>query len=164
VAAIVLGFLVLRVGGAAVFRTDNELGSAALVAAGVVIAGLAVFGNRIEAVEAAGIRFELERRARSARQQAQQARAAGETERAREFERRAESLLAAASLVGSRYEQLRASEPSSWDRTSKMEDVLRDARALDTNALTTADVARISKLAPTATAWRPWLSSREIRD
>src|SRR5919112_3175653 len=92
----VVGVLTLMAGGVAVFRTDNELGSTALVAAGVLIASLAVFGNRIEAVEAAGVRLELERQARRARHQAQQARAAGETDRAEKLERPAANPLAAA--------------------------------------------------------------------
>lgn len=143
IGGVVVGLIVLVVGGAAVFQTDNELGSTALVAAGLLIAGLAVFGNRIEAIEAAGIRFELERRARGARQQAEQARAAGDTDRAEELERRAESLLAAARAVGSRYEHLRTTEPSGWDRTSRMEGALREARALDTLVLTASDVASV---------------------
>ena len=143
IAGVAVGALTLVTGAVAVFRTDNALGSTALVAAGVVIAGLAVFGNRLEAVEAAGIRFELERQARSALQEADRARAAGELERAKELEHRARSLVAAARTVGSRYEQVRTSEPSGWDRTSRMEGVLREARALDTEALTASDVARI---------------------
>ncbi|SKB07536.1 hypothetical protein [Aeromicrobium choanae] len=143
VGGVVFGVLVLVAGGVAVFLTDNELGSTALVAAGVAICALSVFGNRLEAIEAAGIRFELERRARSVRQQAARARAAGDAEQAQQLERRAEGLLAAASLVGSRYERLRETEPAGWDRTSRMEGILRDARALDTDALSAADVARI---------------------
>lgn len=143
IAGVAVGALVLIAGCVAVFRTSNELGSTALVGAGVVIAGLAVFGDRVKAVEAAGIRFELERRARHARQQAKRALAAGETDRAEELERQAESLLAAASAVGSRYEQLRTTEPSSWDRTSRLEGMLREARALDTKILEASDVARI---------------------
>ena len=143
IGGVVLGMLVLVAGAVAVFLTDNELGSTALVAAGVAIFALSIFGNRIEAVEAAGIRFELERRARSVRQKAVRARAAGDADQAEQLERRAEGLMAAASIVGSRYEQLRQDEPSGWDRTSRMEGILREARALDTDALSAADVARI---------------------
>ena len=49
----------------------------------------------------------------------------------------------AASAVGSRYEQIRTTQPASWDRTSRLEEVLREARALDTGVLTAADVAGI---------------------
>ncbi|GAA3539582.1 hypothetical protein AFL01nite_26060 [Aeromicrobium flavum] len=143
VAGVIVGMLVLVAGGVAVFLTDNELGSTALVAAGVVIAALAVFGNRLEAVEAAGVRFELERRARSVRQQAVRARAAGKTEQAAQLEQRAEGLLAAAAMVGTRYEQLRSAEPPGWDRTARMEGLLREARDLDTESLSAADVSRI---------------------
>lgn len=143
VGGVAAGLLVLVAGGVAVFRTDNELGSTALVAAGVVLASLSVFGNRIEAVEAAGVRLELERQASRARQQAVRARAAGELDRAEELEWRAQSLLAAASAVGSRYERLRTTEPSGWDRTSRLEEVLREARALDTDVLSASNVAGI---------------------
>ncbi|WP_313406732.1 hypothetical protein [Aeromicrobium sp.] len=143
IAAVVVGLAVLAVGGFAVFTTDNQLGSTALVAAGVAIAGLAVFANRIEAVEAGGVRLELEREARTARIQAQRARAAGKPEQAQHLERKAEGLLAAATMVGSRYEDLVATEPSGWDRTSRMEGLLREARALDTEILGPSDVAQI---------------------
>ena len=143
IAGALLGLVVLVAGGVAVFRTDNELGATALVAAGVAIAGVSVFGNRIEALEAGGVRVELEREARTAQLQARRARAAGRPERAEALERKAEGLLAAATVVGSRYEDLRSSEPSSWDRTSRMEGLLREARALDTDVLGPADVARI---------------------
>lgn len=143
IVGVVVGVFVLIAGGVAVFLTDNEFGSTALIAAGVAISALSLFANRIEAIEAAGIRFELERRARSVRQQAIRARAAGDADQAEQLERRAESLLAAASMVGSRYEHLRSTEPSGWDRTSRMEGILREARALDTDALSASDVAQI---------------------
>jgi hypothetical protein len=142
-AGVSVGFVVLVVGGVAVFMTDNELGSTALVAAGVAIAGLSVFGNRIEAVQAGGVRVELERQARTARLQAERARAAGRPDRAEELERKAEGLLAAATMVGSKYEDLVATEPSGWDRTSRMEGLLREARALDTEVLGPTDVSQI---------------------
>lgn len=143
IAAVAVGLVVLSVGGVAVFRTDNELGSTALVAAGAAIAGLAMVANRIRAVEAGGVRLELERQARSARQQAERARAAGEPDKAVRLERRAEGLLAAATMVGSRYEDLVSTEPPGWDRTSRMEGLLREARALDTEILGPSDVAQI---------------------
>ncbi len=143
IAGVVAGGLTLVAGGVAVFLTDNELGSTALVAAGVAMASLAVFGNRLQAVEAAGVRLELERQALRVQQQAVRARVAGETDRAVDLERRAEELRAAARAVGLRYERLRTSEPSGWDRTSRMEATLRDARALGAEVLTPSDVAEI---------------------
>lgn len=143
IGGVVVGVLVLVAGGIAVFTTDNELGATALVAAGVAIAGLSVFGNRIEALEAGGVRVELERQALTARLQAQRARAAGRAERAQALDRKAEGLLAAATLVGARYDDLVSTEPSGWERTSRMEGILREARALDTDVLGPADVAQI---------------------
>jgi hypothetical protein len=137
------GALTLLAGGVAVFQTDNEVGSAALVTAGVAIAGLAQFANRIQAFEAAGVRLEMIREAKDAQEEADKARASGEIDRAEQLERRAQSLLEAASNVGSRYEQLRATQPSGWDRTSRMESVLREARSIDTNGLTPSHVETI---------------------
>src|SRR5690606_14267217 len=99
--------------------------------------------NRIRAVEAGGVRLELERQARSAREQAERARAAGEPDKAVRLERRAEGLLAAATMVGSRYEDLVSSEPAGWNRTSRMEGLLREAGARDTEILGPSDVAQI---------------------
>ncbi|MDM7853885.1 hypothetical protein [Cellulomonas alba] len=140
---VVIGLVTLAAGGVAVFATDNEVGSAALVTAGAVVLGLAVFGNRVRAFEVAGVRLELLRQAADVRQEAEQARASGEVGRAEQLENHAQSLLMAAGLVGSRYERLRATEPPGWGRTSRMEQVLRDARDLDTERLEPADVEGI---------------------
>jgi hypothetical protein len=137
------GIVTMLAGGVAVFLTDNEVGSGALVATGAAIVGVAVFGNRLRAVEAGGVRLELERQARQVWRQAEHARAVGNVDQAEELERRAQHLLAAAGAVGSRYERLRSTEPSGWDRTSRMEGVLREARRLDASALTPADVEGI---------------------
>lgn len=51
-ATLVLGLGFVVAGGVAVFVTDNELGSASLVAAGVAVAGFGVFGDRVRSVEA----------------------------------------------------------------------------------------------------------------
>ena len=142
-AIVTTGAIALLAGGVAVFTTDNELGSTALVAAGVGLVGLALMGNRLRAVEAAGVRLELERQALEARVEAREARATGDVDRAEMLEQRADHLLAAAGDVGRRYEHLRSTEPSGWTRTSRMEDVLRDARALDAKSLTAEDVERI---------------------
>jgi hypothetical protein len=140
---VVIGLLTLAAGAVAVFVTDNEVGSAALVTAGAVVLGLAVFGNRVRAFEIAGVRLELLRQAADVRQEAEKARASGEVDRAEQLENHAQSLLMAAGLVGSRYERLRATEPAGWGRTSRMEQVLRDARDLDTERLAAADVEGI---------------------
>ena len=143
-AGVAVGALTLVAGGVATFLTDNELGSTALVVGGIATAALAVFGNRLHAVEAAGIRLELERQALRVQLQAQEALRAGETRRAEELERSAQSILATARRVGSRYERLVATQPSGWERTSRMESTLREARALDTSqGLAASDVAQI---------------------
>lgn len=141
VAGLAVGALSLAAGGVAVFRTDNELGSTALVAAGVVVGALAAFGNHLRAIEAAGIRLQLTERALEAQQRAARERAAGNLDRAAALEQQAEGLLAAATSAATRYERIRTTEPSGWDRTSRMEGVLREARALDTDALTPSQVA-----------------------
>lgn len=45
--------------------------------------------------------------------------------------------------MGERYEDLVSTEPSGWNRTSRMEGLLREARALDTDVLGPGDVASI---------------------
>lgn len=141
ITGIVVGAVTLAAGGVAVFRTDNALGSTALVAAGVVIAALAVFGNHLRAVEVAGIRLQLTEEALRAQEQAAQARAVGDLDRAEALEHQAERLLAAATSAASRYERLRTTEPPGWDRTSRMEGALRQARALDAETLEPRHVA-----------------------
>jgi hypothetical protein len=142
VAALVVGALVLVVGGVAVFVTDNEIGSAALVAAGVAVAAFGVLGHRITSVEAGGVRvgLGLEQRAEQDAAAAARARAAGDVEQAARLERRASVLRATAAAVGSRYDHLRATQPSGWDRTQQLEAVMQSAREMDTGAMTPADV------------------------
>jgi hypothetical protein len=66
--------------------------------------------------------------------------AAGDVHRAEELELRAQRLLAAAGSVATRYELLRTTEPSGWDRTSRLEEVMRAGRALDAEVLTPRQV------------------------
>ena len=143
VGGVVVGLLTLVAAAVAVFQTENEVGSAALVTAGAVLTALSMFGNHVRTFEAAGLRLDLVRQATNIRHQAEQARASGEMEKADELESRAQSLLATASAIGSRYEDLRTSEPPGWSRTSRMEQVLRDARAIDTSGLAPSHVEGI---------------------
>ncbi|TCI95900.1 hypothetical protein [Aeromicrobium sp. IC_218] len=139
-AALVFGLGCVVAGGVAVFVTDNELGSASLVAAGVAVAGFGVFGDRVRSVEAGGVKLGLEQRAEQDFVAAAQARATGDVERAARLERRAAMLRTTAAAVGTRYEHLRASQPSGWDRTKQLEAVMQSARDMDTSALSPADV------------------------
>lgn len=139
-ATLVFGMACLVAGAVAVFTTDNELGSASLVAAGVVVAGCGVFGDRVRSVEAGGVKLGLEQRAEQDFVAAAQARATGDVERASRLERRAAMLRATAAAVGTRYEHLRSSQPSGWDRTKQLEAVMQSAREMETSDLSPSDV------------------------
>lgn len=141
-AGIALGLLMLAFGAVAVFVTNNELGAASLILGGAGVSALTVLADRISAFEAAGVRMELLRRAQDIQSEAEQARVSGEVDRAEQLEDRAQELLLAAGAVGRKYEDVRATQPSGWDRTSRLEEVLQEARALDTSGLTAAQVAQ----------------------
>ncbi|MGD9960601.1 hypothetical protein [Nocardioides sp.] len=125
---VVLGFGVLILGAVAVFTTDNAVGSASLVTAGLLISTLAVFANHISAIEGAGVKLSMRERAGEALANARAAAASGDVEQAEADRREAERLLLASGAVASRYEALRLTQPSGWDRTSRFEDLMRVGR------------------------------------
>ncbi|CUR57388.1 putative Flagellar associated protein [metagenome] len=126
--AVTIGFAVLVVGAIAVFTTDNAVGSAALVTSGLLISTLAVFANHISAIEGAGVKLSMRERAGEALANSRAAAANGDVEQADADRREAERLLLASGAVASRYEALRLTQPSGWDRTSRFEDLMRVGR------------------------------------
>ncbi len=126
--AVTIGFAVLVLGAVAVFTTDNAAGSAALVTSGLLIGTLSVFANHISAIEGAGVKLSMRERAGEALAHSRTAAANGDVEQADADRREAERLLLASGAVASRYEALRLTQPSGWDRTSRFEDLMRVGR------------------------------------
>jgi hypothetical protein len=54
-----VGLATLAAGAVAVFVSNNEAGAAALVAAGTVLTGLVVLGDRLESLEYGGMKLQL---------------------------------------------------------------------------------------------------------
>lgn len=128
--ALVLGSALLAGGVMAVFLTSNEGGSAAILWAGALLVGLSLIGDRIDGFETAGVKVRLKASANRALQQAEQAEAEGDLERASELRTRAEALLSTARDVSSRYEEVRNSQTYGGERNAEMERIVREARAL----------------------------------
>jgi hypothetical protein len=91
-----IGLVLIGVGAVAVFITDNATGSGMLVAAGTVIGALAIFANRIQTVDAAGVKLQLAQAAVTSIQAAQQADSAGRPDVAQMLRQHADHLIAVA--------------------------------------------------------------------
>lgn len=124
----VLGIAALGAGAVAVFVSTNTVGTGALIAAGLVLTAFGVFGDRIATIEGGGLKLGLEAAAESRYVAAEAAERAGHLEEAASLRTEADRLLSAAGSVASRYEDVRARVPSSWERTSSLEAILQQAR------------------------------------
>lgn len=118
----VVGALVLAIGAVAVFRTTNGNGSAALVAAGLALIVLAVLTERLQSIEAAGLKLQLstamaEAEAEDAEQAAEHADDAGKPDEAQRLRSQADALRRTARITGAAYEGLRARQRPGWDHT-----------------------------------------------
>lgn len=124
------GASVLVAGAAAFFVSTNATGTAALIAAGVVLIAIAAYGDRIESVEAAGMKFQLTRAAASQLVAAEKAEAEGNLTEATRLRSEAARLLEAAQSAAASYEQIRATRGPSWERTAQL-DALVSQQARD---------------------------------
>jgi hypothetical protein len=125
----IAGYIVLAAGAVAVFITSNATGSAALIIAGAALAALGAWGNRIRSLSAGGVKVTLDQAAR-ALEEADHAEALGQTERATTLRAQAHSLLRSTKGIADEYDDVRASMPSSWERTQRMEEVIEKAKRL----------------------------------
>ncbi|RBY97968.1 hypothetical protein DQ237_03485 [Blastococcus sp. TF02-8] len=127
------GVALLVTGAVAVFVSTNATGTGALIAAGLVLVAIASFGDRIETMEGAGLKIQLQQAAASQLEAATQAEAAGDLQGAQRLRGEAARLLEAARTVATRYETIRASQASSWRRTEELDALVRqESRALST--------------------------------
>lgn len=132
VATGLVGTAVLLIGARAVFATENATGSAALVAAGLALVFLAVLVERLESLEAAGLKLQLrkaeaEAEADSRERAADAAAEAGQDEEAERLRAEARELRGRAQVVGAAYEGLRSRMPAGWERTAHLDRLLREA-------------------------------------
>jgi hypothetical protein len=133
----VVGAVLLVTGAAAVFATDNEVGTAALLATGAALAALAYGGERVTRFSAGGVELELAR-ASALEEAATVAEARGEPALAEELRSRA---LRSLREVAGRYDEVRQSLPSGAERTRRMERILSDTRKqARTTTPTAADI------------------------
>lgn len=125
------GMALLTTGAVAVFASTNTTGTAALIAAGLALVAIAVYGDRVETVEAAGIKVSLQQQAASKLVEAEVAEAAGDLDGAERLRGEAARLLEAARSVAMRYETIRATQSSSWQRTEALDQLIKqESRAL----------------------------------
>ena len=123
------GAALLVAGAVAVFTTANGSGTAALIAAGVVLIVVALLAERLESVEAAGLKLGI--RAQAAAQvkedAAEVAEGKGDLEEAERLRREAAELREVAAATGRTYERIRSHMGSGWHRTQRIEELLEDA-------------------------------------
>lgn len=172
-----IGFTLLLSGAIAVFKTTNSAGAGALVAAGAALVVLAMFANRIRSIEALGMRLEVTAAAVGMLAAAQQAESEGRTHEADLLREEAsvyldkERLFSAAEPLATKFEEIRRTRPSSWDRTVEQERLIAaQARVLGELYADKADVEalfdngsdgnRISAIA--VMQYRPELGSARV--
>lgn len=120
---VALGIISFGLGVLAVFVTSKDTGAATLIAAGVGLLLVAVFGDRVSTVEAAGVKLGL-----LALQRAEKAERDGRPEEAEQLRSSGVQLLAAASDVSRDINTLRTAMPSSWRRTAELERLMAQVR------------------------------------
>ncbi len=89
VTAFIAGVAIITIGTIAVFKAENEAGTAALVAVGAVIVFLVLFGDRLLKATVGGFEFELAQRVRDTLRSAFDQRVRGDYEGAEEEIRQA---------------------------------------------------------------------------
>ncbi len=110
----------------AVFVTDKDAGSAALLGLGVLVLGVAIFSDRIESIEFAGAKLGLRDIARERFALAATREREGDQEAAAALRKQAHALQRLAGTYG----RVRRSMRGGPDRTRILDDVMRQAREL----------------------------------
>jgi len=123
------GASLLVAGAVAVFTTSNGSGTAALIAAGVVLIVVALLAERLESVEAAGMKLGIRAQAAAHVKEhaAEVAEGKGDLEEAERLRREAAELREIAAATGRTYERIRSHMGSGWHRTQRIEELLEDA-------------------------------------
>jgi hypothetical protein len=129
------GLGVVATGAAAVFQTENGAGSASLVAAGVALVVLGVLLERLESLEAAGVKLQLRKAQREEEAQIKQQAAnladqRGDSSKAEVLQLQAEELQREAHLMGAAYEGLRRQMSSGPQRTAEFSRLMTQASRL----------------------------------
>jgi hypothetical protein len=123
-----LGLTATGAGGVAVFVTDNEGGSAALVAAGTACLLVGVLWSRVKTVKGAGVELELVDVAQRKLIAANEAESRGDELEAARLRAEAQDLLAVVRPWAAEYEHWRSTLPSGPERTRLMEETVLRAR------------------------------------
>ncbi|KRF39992.1 hypothetical protein ASH01_19585 [Terrabacter sp. Soil811] len=121
-ALICLGIVLIGAGVVAVFRTTNDVGSAALLSFGGVLFVLGAMGDRLESLRYGDLEVVLRRKAKEAAKK-------GETETAEVLERAADRISGRAKKIQRSYQAVRTNMPSGAQRTALMDQIIREARA-----------------------------------
>ena len=137
--SVVMGFLLVVAGAVAVFVSENSTGTAALLAAGVALIAVGVWGDRVETLEAGGVKVGLREAAVGVLAAAVRAESNGEPQIAAELRGQAERLLEEARASATEYEQIRSSMGKGWDRTALLGAVVERAKRLAGRSSITRD-------------------------
>lgn len=124
-----IGAASLGGGVAAVFISENGVGTGVLIAFGGALVVLALLGDRIETLEFGGTTVRL-RAAAERYALADELERQGRTADATRLRAEASALLDAATPLAARYDSLRSSMPPGPSRTRAMEEVVDQARRL----------------------------------
>ncbi len=116
-----LGLLLAGAGVAAVFRTQNGTGAAALLAVGAAFLLFAALGDRLESMRVGDVEVVLRRKAIEAAGR-------GDLETARVLQRAADAFGQRVEMAARTYKTVRGNMPSGPDRTKRMQGIVVEAR------------------------------------
>jgi len=132
------GAALVATGAVAVFISTNSTGTGALLAAGVLLIAIGVFGDRIESFEAGGVKLQLAKLL----EDAEFAQAAGDFRTARRLRREAAELLEAATSLAQRYVAIRESGQQGEKRTAQLDALIQESSRELSSAFTSKDAVR----------------------
>ncbi|MFC7328428.1 hypothetical protein [Marinactinospora rubrisoli] len=121
------GGAALVTGAVAVFTSDNEAGTTALLTVGGLLLLVGMFGHLVDSFEFNGTRVNL-RKAAEAAASARKAELEGDRDEAERLREQAVAFLEEARAPASEYRRLRTAMPPGQDRTAMLEDVMDRAR------------------------------------
>jgi hypothetical protein len=117
----VVGLALAGVGIIAIFTTQSDTGSAALLGFGAFLLLFAALGDRLESLRYGNLELGLRRKASDADRR-------GDFETSRILRNAADTLAGRAASAAERYKTIRKSMPSDLDRTRAMERLVAEAR------------------------------------
>jgi hypothetical protein len=117
----ILGLALAAVGIVAIFTTESDAGTAALLGFGALLLLFAIAGDRLESLRFGDLELRL-------RHEASHAEKRGDLETAKALRNAADTLAGRAATAAERYNKMRQKMPAGWERTGAMGQLVTEAK------------------------------------